>query len=414
VIAPTFLVRPGAYTRTRQTRRRHWHMRLGLSLLGLTGLLVLLATGWHLPGIFPVSAQAASRLSHPVVPPSTVPAVSSGGSGAGGVPAVQVANPAAPADFCLPTDASCWMQSVAQWIAQQVQSTLQPVINSLLKNPIDILYQTPASDTYQNATVIQLWNVLMDGVDAALACLVVIGGYNAIVAPYLGLRRSSIAAFLPQLILAFAAAHFSLTFLGMFIDLENTLCLAVINAAGRDMLANAIMGLFQDMASGGLLLWLLVLVLAILVLCLAGQMIVRIGMVLVLIVLAGPALLCFGLPQTQRYGRLWMTMFTSTILVQFFQVTALALGGILLTSIGATNLLHLPQGIAQALMCMGVFFLVLKIPNMLNRWALHPMQEGSEQLTGGMSSGGGAEAVQGYVQDQAARQESIDALAALI
>ncbi len=65
-------------------------------------------------------------------------------------------------------------------------------------------------------------------------------------------------------------------------------------------------------------------------------------------------------------------------------------------------------------MCMGVFFLVLKIPNMLNRWALHPMQEGSEQLTGGMSSGGGAEAVQGYVQDQAARQESIDALAALI
>src|SRR5579885_2247194 len=113
VIAPTFLVRPGAYTRTRQTRRRHWHMRLGLNLLGLAGLLVLLATGWHLPGISPASVQAASRLSHPVALLSTAPVSSTGGASAGGVPAVQVANPATPADFCLPTDAGCWMQSVA-------------------------------------------------------------------------------------------------------------------------------------------------------------------------------------------------------------------------------------------------------------------------------------------------------------
>jgi hypothetical protein len=308
------------------------------------------------------------------------------------------------------------MQSAAQWVAQQVQSALQPIIDALLNNPIDILYQTPASDTYQNATVIQLWNVLMVGVNAALACLVVIGGYNAMVAPYFGLRRSSIAAFFPQLLLAFATAHFSLSFLGMFIDLENTLSTTVINAAGRSMFGNVVIGLFQNIQSEGLLLWLMVLVVAILVICLAGQMIVRIGMVLVLLVLSGPALLCLSLPQTQRYGRLWMTLFTSTVLVQFFQVTALALGGILLTSVGATNILHLPQGIAQALMCIGVLFLVLKIPGMLNHWALHPMQEGSEQLVGGLTSGGSgsAEAVQGYVQDQATRQEAIDALAAAI
>ncbi len=75
------------------------------------------------------------------------------------------------------------MQSVAQGVAQQVQGALQPIISTFLNNPIDILYQTPASDTYQNATVIQLWGVLMDGVNAALACLIVIGGYNAMVAP---------------------------------------------------------------------------------------------------------------------------------------------------------------------------------------------------------------------------------------
>lgn len=88
------------------------------------------------------------------------------------------------------------------------------------------------------------------------------------------------------------------------------------------------------MAGDGLLLWLMILVIAVLVFCLAGQMIVRIGLVLLLLLLSDPALFCFGLPQTQRYGQFWLTMFTATVLVQFFQVTALALGSLLVTSIG--------------------------------------------------------------------------------
>src|ERR1700733_3382689 len=98
------------------------------------------------------------------------------------------------------------MQSVAQWGAQQIQGALQPLVSGLLNNSVDILYQTPAADTYQNTTVISLWNVLMSVVTVALASLIVIGGYNVIIAPYFGFRQSSMGAFIPRLLLAFGAA----------------------------------------------------------------------------------------------------------------------------------------------------------------------------------------------------------------
>ncbi|MEO9028089.1 MAG: hypothetical protein ABI413_04665 [Ktedonobacteraceae bacterium] len=421
MVASTSVPQPGQVAPTlacvRQATHRTWRTGVGFWLFGLAGLLLLLSIGWYLPGIFVTSAYAAPVLAQPLAQPISVSAISVDGSGAGGVPVMQVTHPlspAFPADFCLPTDATCWMQSASQWAAQQIQNPLQSLVALFLNNPVDLLFQTPPADTYQNPTVIALWNALMDAVNAALACVIVIGGYNAIVAPYLSLRQSSIAAFLPQLLLAFAAAHFSLTFLGLFIDLENALCVAIITAAGITTFANAVLGVFQNPTNEGLLLWLLVIVIAIMIICLVGQMILRIGLVVLLLVLSGPALLCFGLPQTQRYARLWMTLFTSTVLVQFFQVTALSLGGMLLTSVGTTDLLHVPQSIAQALLCIGVLFLVLKIPGMLNTWALRSIQEGFGSAGGGGSSGGGAEAMQGFAQDQAARQESIEALAALL
>lgn len=425
MILPTQVrqAKQAAFTRSRvrQAKRRTWHARVGIWLFKLAGLVLLLNMGWHVFALVPQATPATHGVSgqaQPVMPPVSLGAVSINGTGTGAGPsagAMRHLSPDLSADFCLPTDASCWMQSATQWAASQIQNPLQSVVAFFLNNPVDILFQTPPSDTYQNSTVIALWNALMDGVIAALACLIVIGGYNAMVASYFGLRQSSIAAFLPQVLLAFAAAHFSLTFLGLFIDLENALCVAIVTAAGIQTFFNTLLGLFQNPSTEGLLVWALVIVVAILVICLLGQMILRIGMVALLVVLSGPALLCFALPQTQRYARLWMTLFTSTVLVQFFQVTALALGGVLLTAVGTNDLFHAPQGIGQVLLCIGVLVLVLKIPGMLNVWALRSIQEGWGAFGGGSGGGGGsAEAVQGFLADQAASQESIEALAALL
>src|SRR2546422_5426467 len=156
------------------------------------------------------------------------------------------ANANTPAAVCLnPLDATCWLQNAAQWMAQQVMGALQPVIGAIMNNPLNILTQTPPVDTYQNPVVITWWNAFLAVVDLALASLIVIGGYNVVVGRHLGLPHSELAEFLPRLLLAYGAAHFSLFFLGLFIDLENALNIVALNLAGTSMLTNIISAVFQ-------------------------------------------------------------------------------------------------------------------------------------------------------------------------
>ena len=169
----------------------------------------------------------------------------------------------------------------------------------------------------------------------ALASLIVIGGYNVVVGRHLGLPHSELAEFLPRLLLAFGAAHFSLFFLGLFIDLENALNVVALNLAGTSMLTNIITALFQgNLAAEGLLVWVLTFVLGVMAILLGAQMAVRLALLWVLLVLSGPGLACFALPQTIGYGRMWLSLTATTVMVQFFQVVTLALGGMLVTSLG--------------------------------------------------------------------------------
>jgi len=268
-------------------------------------------------------------------------------------------------------------------MAGQVMNALQPVIGGILDNPLSILTQTPPSDTYSNATIITWWNGFLSVVDLALASLIVIGGYNVIVGRQLGLRHSELAEFLPRLILAFAAAHFSLYFLGLFIDLENALCGVALGLARTSILSNLIASLFQgNLAGEGLLVWILGVVLGVMVILLGAQMAVRLAFIWVLLVLAGPGLACFALSQTVSYGRLWLSLTASTVLVQFFQVVALALGGTLITAIGATTIFGIGGTLATLLICIALLYLVLRIPGIINHHALRPMLDASAAVSG--------------------------------
>ena len=282
-----------------------------------------------------------------------------------------------------PFDVTCLMQNAAQWMAEQIMNALQPVIGAILKSPLNILTQTPPADTYQNATVITWSNGFLAVVDLALASLIVIGGYNVVVGRHLGLNHSELAEFLPRLILAVGAAHFSLYFLGLFIDLENALCSVALNLAGTSMLTNIITALFQgNLVGEGLLVWILALVLGVMVLLLGVQMAVRLALLWVLLVLAGPGLVCFALPQTLGYGRMWLSLTASTVMVQFFQVVTLALGGTLLTSLGATSIFGLSGSLAALLICLALLYLVLRMPVIVHRFALRPMIDASRAAVG--------------------------------
>ena len=320
------------------------------------------------------------------------------GLGAGAASDVST-NANVPAAVCLnPLDATCWLQNAAQWMAQQLMGALQPVIGAIMHNPLNILTQTPPADTYQNPTVNTWWNAFLAVVDLALASLIVIGGYNVVVGRHLGLPHSELAEFLPRLLLAYGAAHFSLFFLGLFIDLENALNLVALNLAGTSMLTSIISALFQgNLAAEGLLVWVLGFVLGVMAILLGAQMAVRLALLWVLLVLAGPGLACFALPQTMGFGRMWLSLTATTVLVQFFQVVTLALGGMLLTSLGASNVFGVGGTLATLLVCVALLYLVLRIPGIVHRFALRPMMDASR------AAAGAAEGAVGVVADVAPR-----------
>jgi hypothetical protein len=291
---------------------------------------------------------------------------------------------------CNPFDVICWLTNAAQWIGQQIINAMQAVINGLLHGPLDIITQTPPADTYQNGTVITWSNAFLAVVDLALASLIVISGYNVMVGRGLGLPHSALPEFLPRLLLAFGAAHFSLFFLGLFIDLENALSGVALDLASHSMLTNVIASIFQGNLLGeGFLVVLLAIVLGIMSLLLGAQMVVRLALLWVLLVLSGPGLACFALPQTMGYGRLWLSLTASTVMVQFFQVVALGLGGTLLTSLGASNLSGLDSTLATLLVAAAMLYLVLRIPGIVQRYAFRPMMDASAATAGAIGGAAG-------------------------
>jgi hypothetical protein len=365
----------------RQYLPYRWCVLILLAVFGFS----LLAHGTGLPG------AALPSMVHPA--PVQTPAVAASvpsadvttptGMGAGNTSAERTAA-TTPAGTCWnPLDVTCWLQNAAQWIAQQIMNALQPVVTTLLQSPLSILTQTPPADTYSNPTVITWWTSFLAVADLSLACLIVIGGCNVVVGRHLGLRHSELTEFLPRLLLCFGAAYFSLYFLGLFIDLENALCAVAINLAGTSMLTNIIEALFQgNLVGEGLLVWLLGIVLGGMSLLLGVQMTVRLALIWVLIVLAGPGLACLALSQTVGYGRLWLSLTASTVMVQFLQVVTLALGGTLITAIGVTNILGLDSTLATLLICIALLYLVLRIPGIVSRSALRPMMEASSATAG--------------------------------
>lgn len=349
-------------------------------------------------GVYVLFAASCLLFIHPqrmitrTMPGPTVPVsspsqsdISGNGRGAGGAgsDSTDVRQPAASA-LCNPFDANCLSDTVASWIASHVQSALQPLADDILGNPADIVYQTPPEDSYQNSTILTINSALIGVVDVALASMLVVGAYNVIVGQHLNLFRSSFTELLPRAILVVGAVHFNIFFLSLFIEFENSLSLAVIHAASYTMLTNLLKGLFSNPLTG-LIVFILMVVLGVMVILLLIQMVTRIALVAVGLALAPLGLGCFMLAQTMRWGRLWLTTLSSSVLVQALQVAALGLGGAFITAIASTSLARLDKELATLFLAIGTLLLVLKIPGMLQTWALHPMMDGG----GGWGSGSG-------------------------
>ncbi len=314
-------------------------------------------------------------------------------SGAGGITAGRIAS-MQPADSCSspnPFDPACWAQltakALAQWIAQAMLSALQPTIESIDHNSLNILTQTPlltqtpAGGSSLDATIIVLWNWAIGVVDAALTIFIILGGYSIMMRG----RTQEVLDTGVHLLFAVVAAHFSLLFMQVFIQIENALCDGVIHLYQLTILTNTLTSVLQgNLLSSGLLLFVLGLVLCIMVLLIVWQMLVRLALLATLAVLAGPAMLCFASRFTYAWGRLWVGLFAGTLFVQFFQVVVLALGSILVSSLSTGDLFHIDSTILTLLVSTAVFSLVLQIPGLMRQWAIRPIAQAATATAEGV------------------------------
>lgn len=357
---------------TRPPYRDGWWKAVRFCMLGLVTLLFLL---WLRPPGTKLSIAGITEQPFVLSAPLQRTNISNG-KGAGGF-GTNSQGPQA-ATICAPFDAPCLANSVALSMAQELTASFQPITDGILSDPADIVIQTPPLDSYQDPSVMTLNTLFVETVDVALACLLLIGGYTVIVGPHFQVQ-SPITELLPRAILVVLAVQINLTFIGRFIDLEDVLSLAVYNTAQVHAFANLLAGFLVFDPSAGILAIIGIIILLVLGVALLIQMIARMALVALLIAVAPLGLACLILPQTVRWGRLWMMSFSTIVLVQFLQVTTLGLGVLFLTSIGTAGFFHIGTQLARIFLTIGTLSVVLKIPTLLHRGILQPMMEAGQK-----------------------------------
>ncbi|HEV2238346.1 MAG TPA: conjugal transfer protein TrbL family protein [Ktedonobacterales bacterium] len=288
-----------------------------------------------------------------------------------------------------PTGWGWGLPDPGQWVQQALSAAFTAIGSGLLaalRNVLDwamglhtssfnFISLTPPGGTYQSTSVVALWRWALGVMDAALAVIAMWGGYNALVRHQIGARYHSALEFLPRLALAALAANLSLLFAAFFIDLNNALCdgIGAVALPGYGQLGT----LGQGMA-----LLLLALIYGVVGLLLVLQMLLRLALLDLLIITGPLGLLCWALPQTQAWARLWTSTFVATTLVQFLQMATLKLGASLILELTPGRL---DNAVLTLLVGIADLYLTFKIPGMLRSWALRSVGAAS---VGGLVSYG--------------------------
>ncbi len=236
-----------------------------------------------------------------------------------------------------------------------ISAALKRVIAGVMGSSLNVITQTPPQASYNNGMVRSLWGTVRTIANSALLLVALVGAFNLMVRDHIGAPYHDLMELLPRLALGFLLVNTSMSWGQLVIDANNLLCQAIGQAqlpgwqgadAGSQLLAQVIAALIYLITSLLLLI----------------QSLMRLALIDVLLAVAPLALLCWVLPQTQSWARLWSTTFFGGVATQFVQVLALKLGGSLMTDLtpmaGDAALLAVFLGIA-------LLALTLKIPSLM-------------------------------------------------
>jgi hypothetical protein len=219
-------------------------------------------------------------------------------------------------------------------------------------NDVNFITHTPENLSYNNDLVKHFAAATQVLADGLLAVVVLVGGYNVMLRPYLGSTYAGAREFLPRLVLGGILINTAAWWCRLAIDANNAACGVFGAPTIADVMSDAMRVTSTPMA--GVLMVLVVVVMAVL---LAIQQLMRLALVDVLLILAPLAALLWILPQSQCWGRL----FAGTVFAQAVQVLTLRLGFNLATGLPPLS----AAGLLQPMLGIAVLALALKIPGLM-------------------------------------------------
>ena len=240
-------------------------------------------------------------------------------------------------------------------LLQGLADALHGLVGGVLGSALNFITQTPPSGSYASPTVQGLWGVVRLIANAAFVLIALWGGFNVTLREGLGSPYHEAMDLFPRLILGALLVNTSLSWTQLAIDTNNALCSAV-GQASLPAWEHA------NTASQALVDVLAALIYLVTSLLLLLQALMRLALVDVLLVVSPLALLCWTLPQTQGWARLWSSTFFGAVFTQFVQVLTLKLGGSLLTELTP---MAADSALLAVLLGVAVLVLTLKVPSLM-------------------------------------------------
>lgn len=265
-------------------------------------------------------------------------------------------------------DPDCGITSIEGCINKAINAVFRELVKSaldpLLKLLGDTAFTTPTLDSLPG--VANLWNNSWLIVLACYSGLIMIGGI--IVMSHESVQsRYSIKEIAPRLIVSFFASMLSLFLIDKAIRLANALSAAVLTDGTNppqlgDNLTKSISGAYSAMASGGLFVILLQVVLVIAVIALLLVYVVRVILTLLLTVSAPLWVACHALPHTDGIARWGWRALAATLGIEVAQsLTLLVAVNTFLN--GSTRLFSsIGGGLMMLFAVLGLLYILFKIP----------------------------------------------------
>lgn len=356
------------------SRQRHLHG----GAVAVVGVLLAAALAALTHPSMPAEVLASAPLANNTAAPSPTSSIQVGPS-ASPTPTTSApgaSSPSSGSTFVAPWDIPGLIgQAIDGWFSGLVVAALNPVLDLLGTT----ILATP--DVSGPGQVSQLWGVSAGIADSLLVLLVLAGG--ALVMTHETLQtRYSIKEIAPRIVVAAVAANASLSIAGVAIRFSNALSQAFLGQGVDPAAAMATMrGLIMaPLASGGIFLVLIGIVIAILAVVLLVVYIVRIVLVILLVAAAPLALICHAWPPIEGLARLWWSGFIALLGVQLGQsfVLVTALRVFFASDGNATLGLASGSGLVDLLITLCLFWVLIKIPF----WARRAAFSGRGSQTG--------------------------------